>query len=525
MSLQAKHRNLLFLAASVAVLTACGAEEISSPGSGGNINITNNTPPPPPPPPPPTVVLVTPAPGCPTIDDSAGLTDRGTITGPTGTYRNCELPARFTRSSTLTRIPGLLYSLGGRVDVGTDRGAAPVAGETPVVLTIQPGVTIFGATGVSWLHVNRGNRINAAGTASSPIVFTSRDNVLGLANDDSQGQWGGVVLSGRAPITDCTVAPNATPGSVNCERQVEGATDPALYGGATPTDNSGTLRYVQIRYSGYVLSGNSELQALTTGGVGSGTVIEYVQSHNSSDDAIEFFGGTHNAKWLVFTGADDDNLDLDTGYRGLIQYVIAVQKTSGAADSIIELDSANANENQTPRTWMRLANFTFIHRNAAAGNQAAMLLRGAADATLVNGVVTTPTACLRLNGSNILATDPAIDKIGAPVFRSVAMACGSTPFVGSGGVTAQQVSDVFNVAANNNTATLSPTLTGGFINGANETARPAVDPKTVAAGFDTTTYIGAVKDANDTWYSGWTCNSATANLGSANRACTTLPTL
>ena len=127
MSLQSKHRNLLFLAASVAVLTACGAEEISSPGSGGNINITNNTPPPPPPPPPPTVTLVTPAPGCPTIDDPAGLKDLGTITGPTGTYRNCELPARITRSSRLSKIPGLLYSIGGRVDVGTDLGAAAVA--------------------------------------------------------------------------------------------------------------------------------------------------------------------------------------------------------------------------------------------------------------------------------------------------------------------------------------------------------------------------------------------------------------
>ncbi|MFM8479712.1 MAG: hypothetical protein ACKOCF_00755, partial [Gammaproteobacteria bacterium] len=60
-------------------------------------------------------------------------------------------------------------------------------------------------------------------------------------------------------------------------------------------------------------------------------------------------------------------------------------------------------------------------------------------------------------------------------------------------------------------------------NGANETGRTATDPKTVDAGFDTTAYIGAVRDANDTWYSGWTCNSATASFGSASTACTTLP--
>jgi hypothetical protein len=525
---QAKHRNFLFLAASVAVLTACGAEEISSPGSGGNINITNNTPPPPPPPPPPAVTLVTPAPGCPTIDSSTGLKDLGTITGPTGTYRNCELPARIDRSSRLSKIPGLLYSLGGRVDVGTDLGATAVANEANirVILTIDPGVILFGSTGVSWLAVNRGHRINAVGTPSSPIVFTSRDNVLGLATDDSQGQFGGIVLLGRAPITDCTVAPNATPGSVNCERQTEGAVDPAYYGGATANDNSGSLKYVQIRYSGYVLSGNNELQALTTGGVGSGTVIEFVQSHNSSDDGLEFFGGTHNAKYFVITGADDDNIDLDTGYRGLIQYVIAVQKTSSAPDSMVELDSANALENQTPRTFMRIANFTLVHRNSAPNNTAAMLFRGGADATMVNGVLTTPSACLRLNGTNILSPNAAIDKIGPPLFLSVAMQCASTgAFVATGGLTTQQVSDTFNVSGNNSTATFTATLTNGFINGANETGRTATDPKTVAAGFDTTTYIGAVKDANDTWYAGWTCNSATANFGSTSKSCTTLPSL
>jgi hypothetical protein len=420
-------------------------------------------------------------------------------------------------------VAGLLYSLGGRVDVGVDRGAAPQTGDPQVTLTIQPGVIVYGAVGTSWLHVNRGNRINAAGTATQPIIFTSRDNVLGLANDDSQGQWGGVVLSGRAPITDCTVAPSATPGSVNCERQVEGAVDPAIYGGATPNDNSGTLRYVQIRYSGFVLSGNSELQALTTGGVGTGTTIEFVQSHNSSDDAFEFFGGTHNARRMVLTGADDDNIDLDTGYRGLIQYVIAVQKTSGAADSIIELDSANALENQTPRTFMKLANFTFVHRNPATGNQAAMLFRGQADASLVNGVVTSPIGCLRLAGSNILTPNAAVDKVGPPVFRSVVMQCGPTPFIGSSGVTAAQVDAAFNVAGNNNSSTFTASLSNVFVNGANETARAATDPKTVDAGFDTTTYIGAVRDAADTWYAGWTCNSATANFGTTGTACTSLP--
>src|SRR5690606_34013755 len=153
---------------------------------------------------------------------------------------------------------GLLYRLGGRVDVGTDQGAG--TSNTAVTLTIEPGAIVFGGTGVSRLAVNRGNKINAVGTADKPIIFTSRDNILGLNTDSSSGQWGGVVLLGRAQVTDCAT-PGTTPGTVACERQTEGAVDPALYGGASNDDSSGRLSYVQIRYSGYVLSANSELQS------------------------------------------------------------------------------------------------------------------------------------------------------------------------------------------------------------------------------------------------------------------------
>jgi hypothetical protein len=507
-------------------LAGCGgAEEIASPGSGGNVTI-NNPPPtiPNDPDPTPDTGLAVAADECPAIANPVGLNDEGTIEGPTGAYRVCSLPAQFTVSTTLPRVSGLLYALYGRVDVGPDRGAAPT-GDPAVVLTIRPGVVVFAQTGTSWLAVNRGNRLEAAGTAAAPIVFTSRENVLGLTNDDSQGQWGGVVLLGRAPITDCTVAPAATPGSVNCERQTEGSVDPAYFGGATPNDNSGTIDYVQIRYSGYVLSGNSELQSLTLGGVGSGTKIDHFHSHNSSDDGFENFGGRANMRHVVVTGADDDTIDADTGYQGTIQYVLAVQKTSGAPDSMIELDSANALEDNTPRTFLKLANFTFVHRNLASGNNAAMLFRGKADATLVNGVVTSSMACLRLSGANILTADAPNQKIGPPLFNSVAMQCaGAGAFLGSSGVTNQQVSDVFTAGANNNAAFTS-TLASTFVNGANETAVVAIDPKTVDAAFDTTTYAGAVKDANDTWYAGWTCNSGTANFGSTSTSCNSLPKL
>jgi hypothetical protein len=514
----------LLLGTAGLALGGCGADDIASPGTGGNVTINNITPPPPVTPPPPTSTLVTPATGCPTIADAQGLTDSGTITGPTGTYRVCTLPARLNTSSTLPRLAGLLYRLGGRVDVGTDQG--PSTTNNVVTLTIEPGVVIFGGTGQSWLHVNRGNRISAVGTAARPIVFTSRDNVLGLNNDSSIGQWGGVVLSGRAPITDCG-AGGAAPGTASCERQVEGSVDPATYGGDKPADNSGRMSFVQIRYSGFVLSGTSELQALTTGGTGSGTILNNIQLHNSSDDGAEFFGGLVNAKYLIIDGADDDSLDTDVGVKANFQYVIAVQR-QGAGDSMIEADTDNTSDGNLPRQNTRLANFTFVQRNNI-GNQAAIWLRGGTDYSLMNGVIVSPnTSCLRIsNAQTASATvDAAIQELGIPFIRSVQAQCSATPFVGTNGVTAAQTQAIFGAGANNNSVTLTPSLTGTFINGATEVAIAAFNASTQDSFFDVTTYIGAVRDAADTWYQGWTCNSGTVSFGTGNSGlCSSIPTI
>lgn len=523
MKIDSKLRGLVYVTAAAATLSGCGADDIASPGTGGNITINNPAPPPPPPPPPPPTAptLVTPAGGCPTIADAQGLTDSGTITGPTGEYRVCTLPARINTTSTLPRVAGLLYRLGGRVDVGTDQG--PSTTNTAVTLNIAPGVIVFGGTGVSWLNVNRGNRLNAVGSATQPIIFTSRDNVLGLNTDESSGQWGGVVLAGRAPITDC-IAPGATPGTAACERQTEGAVDPALYGGNQPADNSGRMSFVQIRYSGFVLSGNSELQALTTGGVGSGTVLDNIQSHNSSDDGMEFFGGRVNGRNIVVTGSEDDALDTDVGIKANFQTVLAVQRST-AGDSILEIDSDNSADGNTPRQNTRISNGTFIQR-ATPGNNAAILLRGGADYTIVNSVLMAPnTSCLRISRPQTISAtvDAAIDEVGVPFFRSFAMQCSATPFIGSNGVTDAQVSTLFGSGANNS-STFTTSLTNGFINGANETGVAAFNASTLDPFFLATTFIGAVQNATDTWYAGWTCNSATANFGATSSACTSLPT-
>ncbi|CAN5285489.1 hypothetical protein BH11PSE5_BH11PSE5_18020 [soil metagenome] len=527
MSSTSRISKILLGGCAVAALSACGANDIASPGTGGSVTINNPAPAPAPAPAPtPTPTGVVAADSCPAVADPQGLGNAGTITGPTGTYRVCNLPARINKSITLPKIAGLLYQLPGRVDVGTDGGPTASANDTNVTLNIDPGVIVISGGGVSWLAVNRGNKISAIGTATQPIIFTSRENALGNVNINSSGQWGGVVLMGRAPVTDCE-ATGVTPGTAACERQTEGAADPAKFGGATPADSSGRMSYVQIRYSGYNLSPNSELQALTTEGTGSGTILDHIMSYNSSDDAAEFFGGVVNMKYFIAVGAEDDNLDTDTGVKANFQYVIAVQRQN-IGDAIIEADSDNAADGNTPRQNTRVANFTFIDRSPnPTSDVASILLRGGTDYTLVNGILASPVnPCLRISRPQTASTtaDAAIDEAGAPVFKSVVMQC-TTKYLGVNGVTDAVVQTLFGSGSNNNNDAFTPSLTSVFINGANETAVVATDPKTISAFFDTTTYIGAVKDANDKWYQGWTCNSDTVGFGTGNSGlCTSLPT-
>jgi hypothetical protein len=254
--------------------------------------------------------------------------------------------------------------------------------------------------------------------------------------------------------------------------------------------------------------------------------LENIQSFNSSDDGVELFGGNVNIRNLAVVGAEDDSIDTDTGVKANMQYVIAVQRAQATpnGDSIIEADS-NGREDNLPRQNTRISNFTFVQR-AAAANTAAVFIRGSADYALVNGVLVSPgIGCVRLNSAQTASTtaNAAIDEVGAPIFRSFVAQCGTTPFLGTGGVTNDQVAAIFGTGTNNNNSGFTPTLTAMFVNGASETAVPVFNATTLNSFFEATTYIGAIRDANDTRFQGWTCNSATVNFGGTGTSCTSLP--
>ena len=521
-----KFRALL-LVTTLIPLAACGATDVASPGEGVIVVPAPGPPAPPPPPPPPGPT--DPALACPSVAGHS-LIDRGVV----GSKRVCELPSRFTSNTTLTSVNGVAYQIAGPVNVGTDCGgdtAAPLAGCQSVELTIQPGALLVGEGTTSYLAVNRGSRLLAQGNAANPIIFTAKANLTSVT-ETSQGLWGGVILLGRAPISDCNTA--VPGGSAGCQQVIEGTTN-SLYGGASPNDNSGVLQYIQIRYSGVAIAPGNELQGLTMGGVGQLTTVDHIQIHNSSDDGIEIFGGRVNLKHIVVTGADDDALDTDLGYRGTVQFLLAVQRDASNGDSMIEADS-NGNEDALPRQYTRVSNATFVQRSTVQGLNT-MLIRGGADYALLNSVVTGGTNCLDIDatgGTTTRPADAALQDLGPPVFRSVVMAC-TNPFRDDGNLA--DTANAFGTGTNNNNSAYTPTLASVFVNGANETGVAATDPTTFNADsfagtgqpnaaapnrLTAVTYIGAVQNAADSWYQGWTCTVAWATIGGGSRACTAL---
>lgn len=239
-------------------------------------------------------------------------------------------------------------------------------GDSAAVLTIAPNTLIKGntANNPSALYIQRQGRITAIGTAGQPIEFTC------TAAIPAPGCWGGIYIAGNATVNEGQVALGSSPavtgrqtGGAN-QRQGEGGAP--VFGGNNDTDNSGTMQYVSILYAGFLLSANNELNCLTFGGVGSGTTIDHIQCHRGSDDTFEWFGGTVDARYLVASYGQDDNLDISFGYNGRIQYAIVLQGADG--DKGVEADNTEtaATYGNLPPTSPEIYNVTFVGRNPTA---------------------------------------------------------------------------------------------------------------------------------------------------------------
>lgn len=248
---------------------------------------------------------------------------------------------------------------------------APTAVTPGATLNIEPGTVILGSqSDQGTLVVLPDATIIADGDADRPIIFTSELPV----GQRGPGDWGGLVISGNAPVG----------GGVRI-----GEGDSGEYGGDDPGDSSGVLRYVRVEFAGIRFNEQNELNGIAVQGVGTGTVLEHLQVHYNSDDGIEFFGGTANAKYVLITDANDDSLDWTFGWQGKLQHFVAIQR-SQENDHGIEADSDEDNFDIEPRSNPTIYNATFVGNRPIQGSteENGWLLRRGTFLTMRNFILT-----------------------------------------------------------------------------------------------------------------------------------------
>jgi len=337
-------------------------------------------------------------------------------------------------------------------------------------LTIEAGTLIKGVPGSkATLIIERGSKIMAIGTPSKPIVFTSGKP----AGQRGYGDWGGIVLCGNASTNkhDVSTGIGIAEGGIGSQ-----------YGGTNDADNSGTMQYVRIEFSGIPLTStaNSELNGLTLYGVGSGTTIDHIQVSYCGDDSYEYFGGTVNCKYLVAFRGWDDEFDTDNGYRGKLQFILSLRDPRAADQSGsngFESDNDADGSSLTPNTHPIFSNVSFFGplngtettTSIDTKYEHAMQIRRGSTLCVYNSIfVGYPKAGLYLDGAkgntpakaedNTLQIENCI-MAGMAVNYKVASGTPATPY------TVEQVQAYFESASRNNsvlTTAADLKITGPF---------------------------------------------------------------
>lgn len=263
----------------------------------------------------------------------------------------------------VTLETGKTYTLNGGVHV-----------KSGATLTIQPGVTIVAQHDetVDYILIEQGAKIDAQGTAAQPIVMTSEKK--------EAGAWGGLHICGYAHTNN---------GSGKSE------IGNAPYGGNNDADNSGTLKYIRLEYTGYAFDEEHEANGVSFYGVGNGTTVEHLQAYQGSDDGFEFFGGSVNVKYMVVTSCSDDSFDWTEGWNGRGQFLVAYQEAKETlgfdCDCLMECDNNGKNFAATPVACPTLANLTLIGNG---GEKQGVRLRAGTQVKMYNALISGKGKCL-----------------------------------------------------------------------------------------------------------------------------------
>ena len=367
---------------------------------------------------------------------------------PTGTT----LTGNITANATLTS--GSSYKLSGGLHVK--------AGNT---LTIEPGVTVVAVDddAPDYILIEQGAKIDAQGTASNPIVMTSELK--------KSGAWGGIHICGRA--------------HTNAGEGVLSEIGNAPYGGSDDSDNSGTLRYIRLEYTGFALDEEHEANGISFYGVGNGTTVEYVQAYKGSDDGFEFFGGSVNVKHMVVTDCTDDSFDWTEGWNGRGQFLVAYQSGEEECDCLMECDNNGNNFDATPVAHPILSNLTLVGDNSA-NNTRGIRLRAGTQAEIYNSIITGKAKCITLETEQ---TEQALLS-GTSKLQHIAM---SSDLNSENGI---YTAEMFAAATGNSTDYVNA-LANDYVGTISGGVTPD-DPF-----FTRVDYKGAIS-ASDDWTSGWT---------------------
>lgn len=368
------------------------------------------------------------------------------------------LTGNITSDATLTE--GNTYRLSGGLHVK--------AGAT---LRIEPGVEVIAVDDEipDYILIEQGAKIDAQGTAAHPIVMTSELK--------ESGAWGGIHICGYA--------------HTNAGTGVLSEIGNAPYGGDNDADNSGTLRYIRLEYTGFALDEEHEANGVSFYGVGNGTTVEYLQAYKGSDDGFEFFGGSVNVRYMVVTSCSDDSFDWTEGWNGKGQFLVGYQEAESTlgydCDCLMECDNNGNNAAATPVAHPVLANVTLVGNNSAAGMRG-VRLRAGTEVELYNAIITGKAKCLTTETTE---TENSFSKSQNPsVLEYISM---STELDSQEGI---YTNAAFEAGAGNATDYVN-TLTDGYVG-------TIQGGKTLSDSFFTAAaYKGAVS-ASDDWTAGWT---------------------
>jgi hypothetical protein len=373
-------------------------------------------------------------------------------------------------------------------------------------LTIEKGTTIVGASNTqAILLVETGAKIMAEGTANEPIIFTSEEQ----PGRRVAGDWGGVILLGKAPI-------NVPGGTATVEGILKNGSTTS-YGGTDPEDNSGVLRYVRIEYAGVVLSTDNEVNGLTFAGVGRGTKVDHIQVRHALDDCFEFFGGTVDAHHLICQYNQDDGFDTDNGYSGRLQFLVLQQDPNHPGeDNGFESDNDATGTANTPLTGPTVFNATMCGKNTdpESAQYGALIRRnsgGSYNNIIWNGfeagldVRDKSTADRATAGTFSIKGSLFWNSKGAGVLENVAYPENGAAAPNKDNDGAFDELAWIKTAAFGNKTTVDPKIADCFsptapkFGPATSLTDGAVTPPNDGFFDATATYMGAFKDANDNW--------------------------